>query len=182
VELSAARQEPLIDPVSEAEINLLMPAVYEELKRAARHTRRRLSAPKTLSTTALVHETYLKLAHNKSFQSKSHFLRVAAVAMRRAVIDSIRAATTTKRGGGVDELTLDEDSDFVVEDAQTVMRVHDSLESLKTVNPRLVSIVECLFFAGYSEAETAEALGISERTVRRDWVIARAWLKKELSA
>jgi RNA polymerase sigma factor (TIGR02999 family) len=182
MDCSAVCQNPLSGVVTEAEINLLMPAVYEELKRTARHTRRRLSAPMTLSTTALVHETYLKLARNDSFQSPGHFLRVAAVAMRRAVIDCIRAGTATKRGGGVDELAIDEESDFVVEDAQTVIRLHDSLESLKAIDSRLVSIVECRFFAGYSEAETAEALGISERTVRRNWVIARAWLKKELTA
>ena len=159
-----------------------MPVVYEELKRTARYTRRRLSAPMTLCTTALVHETYLKLAHNNSFHSQGHFLRVAAVAMRRAVIDCIRAGTAAKRGGGINDLAIDEDGDVVVEDANTVMRLHDSLESLKTLDPRLVAIVECRFFAGYNEAETAEALGISERTVRRNWAIARAWLKSELSA
>jgi RNA polymerase sigma factor (TIGR02999 family) len=177
--------EPTTEPdggaISEAEVRQLLPLVYEELKRSARRERRRLASPDTLSTTALVHETYMRLIGSGAFASRAHFLRVMAVAMRRALIDRLRARHAAKRGSGIDDVPLEDDLDFVVEDEDTVLKVHDALEALKTVDPQLVAIVECRFFAGYSELETAEALGSSERTVRRNWATARAWLKKELS-
>ena len=86
----------------------------------------------------------------------------------------------SKRGGGAEKTTLDEIPDFVVEDEATVLGVNDALERLSELNPRLMRVVECRFFAGYSELETAEALGVSERTVQRDWATARAWLKREM--
>ena len=174
-------EQPALTEISEEEVLQMLPLVYEELKRTARRERRRISATDTLNTTALVHEIYMRLVRSGSFQSKEHFLRVVAVAMRRALIDRLRAQYAAKRGGGVDDVPLDENTDFVVEDEDMVLRVHDALEALKAVDPVLVAVVECRFFAGYSEVETASALGMSDRTVRRHWATARAWLQRELS-
>lgn len=158
----------------------LIPFVYQELKAIARRERVRLAGGGTLATTALLHEAYVRLAEAHGFQSRAHFLSIAAVAMRRILIDRVRAQMAAKRGGGAEKITLEEIPDFVVEDDATVLAVHDALERLFAVNPRLVRVVECRFFAGYNEVETAEALGVSERTVQRQWAMARAWLKKEL--
>ncbi|MDB5978884.1 MAG: sigma factor, partial [Nevskia sp.] len=102
------------------------------------------------------------------------------IAMRRILVDRVRAQFAIKRGSGENPLDIDEIQDFVVEDEQNVLNVHEALQALSMLNPRLVEIVECRFFAGYSESQAAEALGISERTVQRNWATARAWLKKEL--
>jgi RNA polymerase sigma factor (TIGR02999 family) len=161
-------------------VEQMLPVVYQELRAIARRERRRLAGGETLATTALVNEVYLRLARNPAFGSRANFLRVASVAMRRILVDRVRAQFAAKRGSGEATLDIDEVQDFIVEDEETVLRVHEALETLATLNPRLVQIVECRFFAGYSEAQAAEALGISERTVQRDWAVARAWLKKEL--
>ncbi|TMB37216.1 MAG: sigma-70 family RNA polymerase sigma factor [Deltaproteobacteria bacterium] len=158
----------------------LLPLLYQELKAIARRERLRLSGGETLATTALLHEAYARLAPAHGFPSRGQFLASAAVTMRRILIDRVRAQLAAKRGAGAEQVGLDEAADFVVEDGATVLGVHDALERLHAVNPRLVKVVECRFFAGYSELETGEALGISERTVQRDWATARAWLKKEM--
>ncbi len=163
-------------------VEQVLPIVYEELRAVARRERRRLAGGETLATTALINETYLKLANNPAFASRGSFLRIASVAMRRILVDRVRAQFALKRGSGESAVTIEEIHDFVVDDEQHVMNVHEALQALSALNPRLVEIVECRFFAGYSESQTAEALGVSERTVQRDWAIARAWLKKELGA
>jgi RNA polymerase sigma factor (TIGR02999 family) len=159
-----------------------MPVVYEELKRLARRERFRLSGGDTLTTTALIHEAYLRLARSPRFASRGDFLRVAAVAMRRILVDRVRAQFAQKRGGGARRVEVDEVADLRVEDGERVLAVHEALQRLGDLNPRLAGLVECRFFAGYSEPETAEALGVSERTVQRDWTLARAWLRKELAS
>ena len=161
-------------------VEQLLPLVYQELRSIARRERRRLNGGETLVTTALINEAYLKLIRNKSFATRGEFLRIASIAMRRILVDRVRAHFSVKRGSGATTVELDEVHDFVVEDQQTVLDVHEALETLGELNPRLVEIVECRFFAGYSEAEAAEALGISERTVQRNWALARTWLKTEL--
>jgi RNA polymerase sigma factor (TIGR02999 family) len=166
--------------VDRADTDRLIPQVYQQLKAIARRERVRLSGGETLATTALIHETWLRLAEANGFESRAHFLRTAAIAMRQILIDRVRAQLAAKRGAGAEKVALEEIPDFVVEDEGTVLAVHDALERLAAVNPRLVRIVECRFFAGYSESETGEALGISERTVQRDWAMARAWLRKEM--
>jgi RNA polymerase sigma factor (TIGR02999 family) len=158
----------------------VFPVVYEELRRAARHERYRLRTPDTMMTTALVNEAYLRLIDNPAFGSRGEFLRIAAVAMRRILVDRVRAQLAAKRGAGAEHVELDEVADFVVADEQTTLGVDEALKTLATVDPRLVEIVECRFFAGYSDAETALALGISERSVQRHWVTARAWLREAL--
>ena len=161
-------------------VEQLLPVVYQELRAIARRERRRLAGGDTLATTALINEAYLRLVRNPAFASRANFLRIASIAMRRILVDRVRAQFAAKRGSGERTLDIDEVQDFIVEDEETVLQVHEALETLSAVNPRLVQIVECRFFAGYSEVQAAEALGLSERTVQRDWALARAWLKKEL--
>jgi RNA polymerase sigma factor (TIGR02999 family) len=161
-------------------VEQMLPIVYQELRAIARRERRRLAGGDTLATTALINEAYLRLVRNPVFASRSNFLRIASVAMRRILVDRVRAQFAAKRGSGQAALDIETVQDFIVEDEETVLQVHEALETLSTLNPRLVEIVECRFFAGYSESQAAEALGISERTVQRDWAVARAWLKKEL--
>jgi RNA polymerase sigma factor (TIGR02999 family) len=163
-------------------VEQVLPIVYDELRAIARRERRRLAGGETLATTALINEAYLKLANNPAFASRGSFLRIASIAMRRILVDRVRAQFAIKRGSGENPLDIDEIQDFVVEDEQNVLNVHEALQALSMLNPRLVEIVECRFFAGYSETQAAEALGISERTVQRDWATARAWLKKELGS
>ena len=161
-------------------VEQLLPVVYQELRAIARRERRRLAGGDTLATTALINEAYLRLVRNPAFASRANFLRIASIAMRRILVDRVRDQFAAKRGSGERTLDIDEVQDFIVEDEETVLQVHEALETLSAVNPRLVQIVECRFFAGYSESETARLLGLSTRTVQRDWAMARAWLKKEL--
>jgi len=164
-----------------ASVDDLVPVVYRELRVIARRERLRLSGGDTLTTTALIHELYLRFADHAGFASRGDFLRVAAVAMRRILVDRVRTQLAAKRGGGAAHVDVEHAADFVVRDDETVLAVHDALVRLAALNPALAAVVECRFFAGYSEPETAEALGLSERTVQRHWATARAWLKKELS-
>jgi RNA polymerase sigma factor (TIGR02999 family) len=168
------------DAVDAVAVDRLLPLVYQELRAIARRERLRLSGGETLATTALLHETWMRLAGTEGFESRAHFLSTAAVAMRRILIDRVRAQLAAKRGLGLEKVALDEMVDFVVEDEAIVVDVHEALERLHEIHPRLVRVVECRFFAGYSERETGEALGVSERTVQREWAMARAWLKKEI--
>lgn len=157
-----------------------MPLLYDELRRIARRERVRMFSDGTLATTALVNEAYMRLAGNQQFGSRAQFLRIACVAMRRILIDRVRAQLAAKRGGGATHVPIEEALDFTVENPEHVLAVHEALERLAAENQRLAQVVECRFFAGYDEVQTAEALGTSERTVQRDWATARAWLKKEL--
>ena len=162
----------------------MAPLLYGDLKKMAHRERQRLFSPQTLQTTALINETFLKLSSNKEFESRTHFLRTAAITMRHLLINRVEWQRAAKRGGGVAAESLDEIqelvADFEVADPDTVLAVHQALLRLARFSPRLAEVVECRFFAGYSEAEIAEALGVTERTVRRDWTLARAWLAREL--
>lgn len=180
---SALRDLETADYVPEtmrAGVRELLPVLYEDLRRLAHSQRRRLPAPHTLGTTALVHEAYLKLHDQPAFASHAEFLKVAAVTMRHLLIDRVRAQHAAKRGGDAVHLALEDADGFVVEDADTVLEIHEALLRLAEVQPRLAQVVECRYFGGYTDAEIAEALGVTERTVRRDWVAARAWLAREL--
>ena len=157
----------------------LLPILYADVRRLARHERLRVRAGSTLQTTALIHEAYLKLYRAATFNDRAHFLRSAALAMRHVLVNYARERMADKRGGGA----LVESLDAAVEvgsDDRSLMDIHDAVSRLASLDPRLAEIVECRFFAGYSEEDTALALGISERTVRRDWTKARAWLRREL--
>jgi RNA polymerase sigma factor (TIGR02999 family) len=158
----------------------LLPLLYEDLRRIARRERYRVSAGATMQTTALIHEAYLKLQGLASFNTREHFLRASALAMRHVLVNHARDRMAHKRGGGVRALALDEVPEPAEPTDESIIEVNDALQRLAHLNPRLAQVVECRFFAGYGEEETALALGLTDRTVRRDWVKARAWLRREL--
>jgi RNA polymerase sigma factor (TIGR02999 family) len=160
----------------------LLPAFYAELRSIARRTRARLGRSDTMQTTALVHEAYLRLGQSRSFVDETHFLRAAALAMRHALINYAQARLAQKRGGGGLHVTLSHIDGFSIETDEGMLALNDALGRLAKEMPRLADIVECRFFGGYGEEDTARALGISLRTVQRDWIKARAWLYRELSA
>ena len=161
----------------------ILPLVYHELRRAAR---RELAArpSDTLSTTALVNELYLKLsrAQRADWCDRAHFLSVAAVAMRHILVDRARRRTAEKRGGSHRHVTLDEQLAPADGQAESLLELHDALDQLALLDERLARVVECRFFGGMTEQETAEALCITERTVRRDWIKARGLLYQALGA
>lgn len=160
----------------------LFQAVYGQLRRIASHHLRGERPGHTLGTTGLVHETYLKLADQTrvQWQDRGHFYRVASQAMRRILIDYARRYRAQRRGGDLHRVTLDEET-TATERGENLLAVDQGLERLAAHNPRLGSVVECRYFGGLTEEETAEALGVTARTVQRDWAKARAWLYVELS-
>ena len=161
----------------------LVPIVYEELKRLARRYMRRERSDHTLQTTALVHEAYLKLAGQESvkWQSRSHFYGVAAQMMRRILTDHARRNLRLKRGGANDILPLDEALVFSPEYSEELLKLDEALDRLAKLDVRQGRVVELRFFAGLTVEETAEFLGISPKTVKRDWAVAKAWLHAEVS-
>jgi RNA polymerase sigma factor (TIGR02999 family) len=160
----------------------LIPLMYQDLRRIARRERVRVRAGVTLQTTALVHEAYLKLEHLASFNDDEHFLRACALAMRHILVNHARDRMARKRGGGAVNIPIDEAPEISGAPDEVVIKINDALLELAQLSPRLAQVVECRFFAGYDDAETAVALGLTDRTVRRDWVKARAWLRRELGA
>lgn len=161
----------------------LMSVVYEELHRLARRYMRNESPGHTLQTSALVHEAFIRLVdqRNVHWQNRSHFFGIAAQMMRRILVDYARSRNFAKRGGGAVKLSLEEG--LIVSDERTegVVAVHEALEGLAKIDPRQVQIVELKFFAGLSNEETAEVLAVSPGTVARDWTMAKAWLRREIS-
>jgi RNA polymerase sigma factor (TIGR02999 family) len=159
------------------------PLVYEELRRLAHRQLRRESEGHTLSTTALVHEAYLKLVDQTrgEWRDRAHFLAIAATAMRRILVDHARRHRAGKRGGTGRPLSLDSVEELPVEDrAEFLVHLDEALARLAMLDERQARVVECRFFGGYTEEETAETLGIGLRTVKRDWAKARSWLFQEL--
>jgi RNA polymerase sigma factor (TIGR02999 family) len=167
----------------EKALEKLMPLVHDELRRMARRYMNRQRPGHTLQTTALVNEAYLRLidASQVRWQDRAHFFAVSAQLMRRILVDFARAKSNLKRGGGAQQLSLEEAMEVSNERAADLVALDDALKALENMNPRQCRIVELRYFGGLSEEETAEALKISERTVRRDWSLARAWLYRELS-
>lgn len=162
----------------------LVPLVYDDLRRIARRQLGRGNPDGVLDTTSLVHESYLKLVDGGrvEWQDRCHFLGVAARAMRQVVVTYARRRGAAKRGGGSVQTTLDEGIVSIDSQAEWLMALDTALSRLGEKNPRLAQVVECRFFAGLSEEETATALGVSLRTAQRDWMRARAWLQEELRA
>ena len=158
----------------------LLPAFYQQLRRIAQRTRARFGAGHTLQTTALVHEAYLRLGQTRSFVDETHFLRAAALAMRHALINYAQSRVAGKRGGGGQHVTLSNIGDLSVESDEGLLALNEAMVRLSQEMPRLAEVVECRFFGGYTEEDTARALSISLRTVQRDWLKARAWLYREL--
>jgi RNA polymerase sigma factor (TIGR02999 family) len=161
----------------------LVPIVYDELRRLAHHYMRGERADHTLQATALVNEVYLRLAGIDSMQwrDRAHFFAMAATLMRRVLVDYARLRTREKRGGGVSVTSLDENV-IAPQSAVDVLALDEALERLAAVDPQQGRVVELRFFAGLSVEETAEALGISPATVKRDWATAKLWLFNELKA
>jgi RNA polymerase sigma factor (TIGR02999 family) len=159
----------------------LFEAVYAELRRIASHQTRNERPGHTLGTTGLVHEAYLKLADQTrvEWQDRTHFYRVAARAMRRILIDYARRYRAQRRGGGLQRVSLGEEA-TAAERGDTLLALDEALDRLASVNQRLSQVVECRYFGGLTEEETAEALGVTSRTVQRDWAKARGWLYLEL--
>jgi RNA polymerase sigma factor (TIGR02999 family) len=159
----------------------LLPLFYEEVRRAARRERRRVGAGETMQTTALIHEAYLRLQRSGRFNDKAHFLRSAALAMRHSLINYARDRVVAKRGSGAPVVSIDDAVEVATTSDQSILDINEALGRLALLSPRLAQVVECRFFAGYGDEETAQALGLTDRTVRRDWIKARAWLRRELS-
>jgi RNA polymerase sigma factor (TIGR02999 family) len=156
----------------------LVPLMYEDLRRVARRQLDREGGGHTLQTTALVHEAYLKLAGGMvSATSRAHFLAIAARAMRQVLVDYARRRKAAKRGGGVISVTLGDEPTPVDTSAEDLQALDEALQQL---DPRQRQVIECRFFGGMEEKDIAAALNVSERTVRRDWVKARAWLYQAL--
>ncbi len=159
----------------------LVPLVYEEMRRLAGRYMRRERTNHTLQATALVHEAYLKLVEQRSdWQSRAHFFGVAAQVMRHILIDHARGHVRAKRGGAKEAVALDEALVFSEEKSAELLAVDDAMQRLAKLDPRQSKVVEMRFFGGLTVEETAEALGISPITVKRDWRLARAWLYGEL--
>lgn len=164
-------------------VHLLAEVLYADLRRLARREHRRAAYPSdTLRTTALVHEAYLKLAHHGGFRDRGHFLATAALAMRQVLVSHARRRLADKRGGGAAPLPLDLDmgDGLLAETEERILALEEALRRLEQSHPRLARVVECRYFAGYTEVETAEALGVTDRTVQRDWSKAKALLYEAL--
>ena len=159
----------------------LLPLVYEDLRRLAHRAMRGERPGHTLQTTALVHEAYMRLrgAASESWESRAHFLRVAARAMRRVLIDHARRKLSDKRGGGVEREPLDAITLAHDESPGDLLALNDALDRLAAVDARMAQVVELRFFAGLTLEDTARVLGVSRSTVKNDWTMARAWLKQQ---
>jgi RNA polymerase sigma factor (TIGR02999 family) len=157
-------------------------SVYPRLRQLARSRRRGWQGNHTLDTTALIHEAYLKVAssNNSRYESRNHFFAVAAQAMRQVLINYAEKKGAQKRGGGAAHVTLHE-ADAISDDAlDEILTLDAALKRLEAMSPRQARVVECLFFAGFTVEETADALETSPATVKRDWSAARAWLYREM--
>lgn len=167
---------------SEQDVAAIVALVYEQLRTIAHLHMRAERGDHTLSTTALVHEAYVRLSRQTRarWREPAHFCAFASRVMRRVLVDHARQHRALKRGGG-DRISLDIARLSVDEQAQSLLELDEALTRLGELDQRQVTVVECRFFAGMSEEETAGALGVTTRTVRRDWIKAKAWLLQELS-
>ncbi|MDT4952198.1 MAG: hypothetical protein QOJ02_336 [Acidobacteriota bacterium] len=161
----------------------LMPLVYDELRRLANHYLQQERPDHTLQPTALVHEAYLKLIDQTrvDWQNRAHFFGVAAQLMRRILVDHARRHRASKRGGFQQKMTLDEAVDYSQSRDVNLIALDDALNTLSHLDTRQSRIVELRFFGGLSIEETAEALNVSPATVKVDWSMAKAWLRREIS-
>jgi RNA polymerase sigma-70 factor (ECF subfamily) len=163
-------------------LNDLMPMVFNELKRIARRFMRGQKVGHTLQTTALVNEAFLRLVDSDkvNWQDRAHFYAICAQLMRRILVDVARRKNSAKRGGERVQVTLADDAKATPADTMDIDALDEALTRLAQMNARHCQIVELRYFGGLTEEEIAETLGISARTVRRDWNLARAWLFREL--
>lgn len=158
----------------------LVKEFWADLRTLARRERKRVRAGQTWQTTALMSEAWLRLRRRDAFLDDQHFLRASALAMRCVLIDHARARSTSKRRREDVEL-LGEDSEPYWESDERLLDLHDTLVRLASFEPRLAEVVELRFFGGYTEEQTADLLGLTDRTVRRDWLKAKTWLHRMMS-
>ena len=165
-------------------LDQLIVVLYDELRDIAHRHRAGRGDVETLATTALVHEAYLKLVDQSSAQwnDRAHFLALAAVAMRHILVDRARARMSLKRGNGHGPITIDDEHIASDEAPEAMLQIDDALTHLDRIDARLARVVECRFFGGMTNDETAEALGVTTRTVERDWVKARVLLRDALGS
>jgi RNA polymerase sigma factor (TIGR02999 family) len=161
----------------------LVPLVYAELHRLAKSYMRKERAGQTLQTTALIHEAYVRLINAKEvqWQNRAHFFGVAARVMRQILVATAREHGSQKRGGRVQQVSLDEAVVVGQEQDEDLIAIDEALSALAEVDARKAQVVEMRFFGGLTEGETATALRVSSETVKRDWRIARSWLRRRLS-
>ncbi len=165
-------------------LDQLIPLVYNHLRQLARRYMRRERAGHTLQTTALVNEVYLRLIDQRQarFENRAHFFAIAAQLMRRIVVDHARTQHRAKRGGGAEQLSLDEAALLSPVQSAEVLALDEALRNLAEVDERKVRVIEMRYFGGLSVEETAAVLEVSENTVIKDWALAKAWLRRELEA
>lgn len=168
----------------EDSLDRLMPAVYDELRAMARRHLARSDANGTLTPTGLVHEAYLKLADRPAVEwnDRAHFFSLASVVMRHVLVDRARARLARKRDGALRRITLDSETIPAPEQPDAMICLGDAMDRLAEVEPRLARVVDCRFFGGMSDAEIAEALNVTMRTVQRDWAKARMLLRRVLES
>lgn len=166
-----------------AALNRLMPLIYGELRQLARHYMSRERPGHTLQTTALVNEAYVRLIKRKGvhWQNRAHFFAIAAQLMRTILVDHARSHAYAKRGGGIHKIALDDAVVVSQQRAADVVALDDALKQLAEIDPQQSRIVELRFFGGLTIEETAEVLGLSPATIKREWSTAKAWLYHELS-
>ena len=161
----------------------LTPIVYAELRRLADHYLRDEHAATTLQPTALVHEAYLRLVAQAmpDWESRSHFIAVAATLMRQVLVDHARRRHSAKRGSGAEKTSLDAAVSFAPEHSRDIEALDDALNALAAIDPRKSQVIELRYFGGFSIEETAQALGVSVATIGREQRLAEAWLHREVS-
>jgi RNA polymerase sigma factor (TIGR02999 family) len=161
----------------------LVPLIYNELRHLAHNCLYRERPSHTLQTTALVHEAYLKLIDQRDarWQNRAHFFAIAAQAMRRILVDSARRRTAVKRGGPAENLPLDEAANVSLEPDPILLPLDEALNKLAEIDPQQSRIVELRFFGGLTIEETAEVMSLSSDTIKREWAMARAWLRQTLA-
>jgi RNA polymerase sigma factor (TIGR02999 family) len=168
----------------QAAFDRLFPLVYDDLRQMAHRHLARERGDHSLATTDLVHEAYLRLVDQRrvDWADRAHFFGVAAQAMRRILVDHARRHQAAKRGGKRERVTLDEELAVADQRADVLVALDEALTRLSAVDERLAKVVELRFFGGLTETETAEVLGVTDRTVRRDWVKAKGWLHQTMEA
>ena len=162
----------------------LLPLVYDELRKRAAHKMASELPGQTLQPTALVHEAWLRLVgcENQRWENRTHFFSAAAEAMRRILIDNARRKRSLKHGAGAHRIDLDQVDVAVKADDETLLLINEALEKLAVEDPQSAALIKLRFFVGMTNEEAAQALGVSERTAKRYWTFARAWLYREISS
>jgi len=168
---------------NQAALDELYPLVYDELHRLARRYMNRERKGHTLQTTALINEAYVRLVDQKNvhWANRSHFFAISAQIMRRILIDHARSRAYAKRGGGAQQVSLEEAATVAREQSGELLRLDEALKSLAEMDPRREQVVELRYFGGLNNEEIAGVLKVSENTVTRDWNMARAWLYQQLN-